>query len=73
MRIAVMSLQGASAYFILGSILIRDSVHTDREKVSTKASDYTDKHHKKKDQVLLYSNLCQGAPKFHKCPSKPGE
>ena len=33
-----------STYSFLGSILIRDSVHTDREKVSTKASYYTDKH-----------------------------
>ena len=34
--------------FFLGSILIRDSVHTDREKVSTKASYYTDKHLKRR-------------------------
>ena len=33
----------ASGYFFLGSILIRGNVHTDREKVSTKTSYYTDK------------------------------
>ena len=38
----------ASVYFLLGSILMRDSVHTDREKVSTKASYYTDKHLKRR-------------------------
>ena len=38
----------ASAYFLFGSILTRDSVHTDRDKVSTKASYYTDKHLKRR-------------------------
>ena len=56
----------ASAYFLLGSILTRDTVHTDREKVSTKASYYTDKQFKKKDQVLICSNLsCKSFP--HLC------
>ena len=36
---------------------MRDGVHTDKEKVSTKASYYIDKHLKKKDQVLLCSNM----------------
>ena len=31
----------ASAYFLMGIILMSDGVHTDKEKVSTKASYYT--------------------------------
>ena len=33
---SINSIRVASAYFFLGSILITGSVHTDREKVSTK-------------------------------------
>ena len=44
---------------------MRDGVHTNKEKVSTKASYYIDKHLKKKDQVLLCSKLsCKSFPHF---------
>ena len=53
----------ASAYFLLGSILMRCSVHTDREKVSTKASYYTDKHLKRRILQLVDTRTCStGTP-----------
>ena len=46
----------ASAYFLLGIILMSDSFHTDNEKVLTKASYYIDKHLKKRIKCYFALN-----------------